>query len=267
MSRSIATHPILRLHTPTFNDIDVGESAAPACLVLDNDGLIDLIIGEYWGTLHHYEQTHSGSDEFTLVTDNFSGIDVGMRSAPLFTDLDNDGLFDLLIGEDNGSLNHYEQSEAGSYTFALVTENFNEIDVGEESVPAVAILNSDGLLDLLIGEHYGTLHQYEQAAFGSTTFTLVTENFSGIDAGLSSAPVIYDIDDDWRLDLFVGNWDGIIHHYEQETFGSSTFISMSEDFPGIDVGFGNSAPALADLDNDGLLDLLVGAGCGDHKSL
>ena len=58
------------------------------------------------------------------------------------------------------------------------------------------------------------------------------------------------------LDLVVGDWDGMLTYMENT--GTSTapaFVlrtGSANPFYGIDVGFG-SAPALADLDNDGAL--------------
>jgi uncharacterized protein (DUF2141 family) len=74
--------------------------------------------------------TKLNTDNFPLVTASFNSIDVGGASAPAITDLDGDGLLDMLVGKDDGTLNHYAQAAANSATFALVTASFNTIDVG-----------------------------------------------------------------------------------------------------------------------------------------
>ena len=51
----------------------------------------------------------------------FSGIDVGINSAPAFADLDNDGDKDLIIGELDGNLNYYENT--GNAVVPEWTEN------------------------------------------------------------------------------------------------------------------------------------------------
>ncbi|PID29564.1 MAG: hypothetical protein CSB55_01610, partial [Candidatus Cloacimonadota bacterium] len=123
---------------------------------------MDLIIGEYHGNLNHYEQNAVNSNEFDLVTDKFNKIDAGRYSAPAFTDLDNDGLLDLIIGEQDGNLNHYEQNAANSTGFTLVTENLNNINVGNNAKPVFTDLDNDGMLDLVIGNEAGELKHYEQ---------------------------------------------------------------------------------------------------------
>ncbi|MFY8034825.1 MAG: FG-GAP-like repeat-containing protein, partial [Flexibacteraceae bacterium] len=150
--------------TTTFNSIVIGSNCLPAITDLDGDGLLDLLIAEAPGNLNHYEQTAVNGLSFSLVTDNFNGINIGLYGSPAFTDLDGDGLLDMLIGEQDGNLNHYEQNTANSTSFTLVTANFNGIDVGSNSTPAFTDLDGDGLLDMLIGEFDGNLNHFEQNA-------------------------------------------------------------------------------------------------------
>jgi len=179
-----------------FNAIDVGMFSAPTFTDLDGDSLLDLIIGERTGILHHYEQDSANDTSFSLVTANFNAIDVGFHSTPTFTDIDQDGLLDLIIGESDGNLNHYEQDSEYGTSFSLVTQNFNAIDEGFRATPAFADIDHDGLLDLIIGQWDGILHHYEQDSENDTSFSLVTLNFNSIDVGDNSTPTFTDIDHD-----------------------------------------------------------------------
>jgi hypothetical protein len=78
-------------------------------------------------------------------------------------DLDGDGKLDMLVGKQGGALRHYEQTAANATTFALVTDTFNGINVGDLSAPAFTDLDGDGKLDMLVGKADGTLSHYEQA--------------------------------------------------------------------------------------------------------
>jgi hypothetical protein len=80
--------------------------------------------------------------DFTLITANFNSIDLTYSSKPSFTDLDGDGLLDLITGENYGYLNHYEQDTVNSTSFILVIENF--IDAGIDSAPSFTDLDGDG---------------------------------------------------------------------------------------------------------------------------
>jgi hypothetical protein len=62
------------------------------------------------------------SVNFILVDSLFCSIDVGGWAAPTFTDLDGDGLTDLLIGNLDGRIYHYEQLNPDTVAFALVTD-------------------------------------------------------------------------------------------------------------------------------------------------
>ncbi|MCA3286721.1 MAG: VCBS repeat-containing protein [Roseomonas sp.] len=78
-----------------FNGIDVGSRSTPSFVDLDGDGRLDLVSGEYNGTLLAWRNTGSaGAPTFTALTGSanpFNGIDVGSRSTPSFCDLDGDG--------------------------------------------------------------------------------------------------------------------------------------------------------------------------------
>jgi len=99
-----------RLLRPTFADID-------------NDGDFDLFVGEFDGNINFYRNTGTASNPiFALETKNFASIDVGDFSTPTFTDIDNDGDFDLFVGELDGNINFYRNDgTATNPTLTLVT--------------------------------------------------------------------------------------------------------------------------------------------------
>ncbi|MCD4818032.1 MAG: FG-GAP-like repeat-containing protein [Candidatus Cloacimonetes bacterium] len=247
--------------TETFNSINVIESSAPTFTDLDGDGLLDLLVGNGngYGVIYHYEQDSENSMSFTFVTDSFNSIDVGNRSAPTFTDLDGDGLLDLLIGENDGNINHYEQDAENSTGFTFVTSMFNSIDIGRYSKPTFTDIDNDCLLDLLVGEESGNLNHYEQDSENSMSFTFVTNSFNSIDVGILSAPAFTDLDSDGLLDLIVGNGDGdgVIYHYEQDSENSMSFTFVTNSFNSAGAEW-ESAPTFTDLDGDGLLDYIFG---------
>ena len=285
------------------------DRTGPAFADIDNDGLLDLVVGDDDGTLKLYEQESVNSDNFTFIEYNFSGIDVDERARPTFVEIDNDGLLDLVIGAGDGKLYHYEQESVNSYNFVYIPGGINGIDVGSQSAPTFTDIDNDGLLDLVIGEYSYNWELYEQSSPNSNVFTLITENFNGFsygvptfqyldndglldliiggDSGISHheqeyqnsydfvfigylnilffpfhsylAQVIIDIDNDDLLDLVFGETDGDLNHYEQASTNSCNFNVMPDliNPNRFDVGR-NAKPTIIDIDNDGLLDMIVG---------
>ncbi len=243
-----------------FCDIDIGEFATPSFTDLDNDGLLDLIVGGQSGFLYHYEQDSVNSQNFTLLTNRFNDIDVEYDSAPSFVDLDGDDLLDMIVGERHGNLRHYAQDSIGSEFFTIVEDTLSNIVVGHRPRPAFTDLDNDNLLDLIIGDMSGYIRHYEQDAAGSTTFNLITDRLGTeiIHVGRYSAPTIVDLQGNGALDLIIGNYDGYVLHYESTVPGSDfTFQSGLSLGDFIDVGT-KSVPAIADLNHDGKLEIIVG---------
>ena len=116
----------------------LGAHSAPSFVDIDNDGDQDLLIGEFGGFLNYYENTGTPLAptyiERTGAANPFDGIDIGLLSTPSFTDIDNDGDQDLVIGETDGNLNYYENTGtalAPAYTERTGAANpFDDINIG-----------------------------------------------------------------------------------------------------------------------------------------
>ncbi|MBC8385078.1 MAG: VCBS repeat-containing protein [Candidatus Cloacimonetes bacterium] len=197
----------------SFETISAVSNPSIKIIDLDNDGLDDIIVGNYEGSLVHYEFTESG--EISLISESFSSILVSNCSKPCFADFDFDGRLDMLIGDlSSMDIHHYEQSAANSYQFDFVTDTFLDEYLDYELAPYVFDTYSDGYLELFLGRSDGTISLYSQEYYGSNTFTLLTHNMDYIDVGESSNPVVVDLDFDDSADLFITNMSGDIYRYE-----------------------------------------------------
>ena len=116
------------------------------------------------GNLKHYEQVVLNDTNFQIVSKRFFPeiIDVGRWSAPATTDLDDDGLLDLIIGERSGTCSYYRQQELGSASFTLVSDFFVEFDFGSYASPCFIDLDNNGLKDLIVGNTRGNLVYFQR---------------------------------------------------------------------------------------------------------
>ena len=265
-----------------FNSFDVGTRSSPIFADIDRDGDLDLVAGENGGTLKYYLNESVGNTiTFTAKTtaseNPFNGFDVGDDSTPIFTDINGDGDLDLVVGAFNGILNYFLKESTGgsiSFTDKTTTKNpFNGLSVVESnSTLALADIDGDGDQDLVVGGFDGTLRYFLNESTGDTSiFTEKTGTetpFNGFDVGNLSAPTFADIDGDGDQDLVVGGLDGTLKYFLNESTGGS--ISFTEQtstdnfFNGFDVG-NSSIPTLADIDEDGDQDLVVGESMGTLK--
>ncbi len=102
------TVPAFTADTSLFAGLDVGSYSQPGVVDFDKDGDWDLFIGNSSGGLGFYRNTGSNTiPMFSLVSANFSSIDVGSYAAPVFADSDGDGDQDLFVGEYYGVIKHY----------------------------------------------------------------------------------------------------------------------------------------------------------------
>ncbi len=150
-----------------FGLSDVGSQAAPTLADLDNDGDLDALIGYYAGQTLFFENTGSASSVAfaAAITNPFGLTNVSFYASPTLADIDGDGDLDAFIGEYDGNIMFFENTgTATSPNFVAGMSNpFGLIDVGDYSSPALADLNADGALDLVIGEYHGGAWLFLQA--------------------------------------------------------------------------------------------------------
>ncbi|MDX2286708.1 MAG: T9SS type A sorting domain-containing protein [Bacteroidia bacterium] len=97
-----------------FNNVNNGDNSYPMFADLDQDGDPEALLGEESGILNYYLNQGSASNPvFAAQTGGanpLNGVDVGLRSAPSFVDIDNDGDQDLVIGARSGTLTFYRNT-------------------------------------------------------------------------------------------------------------------------------------------------------------
>jgi hypothetical protein len=184
-----------QLVTPTFESIDVGDYSAPYFADINQDSLLDLIIGEKRGTIAYYENTGTKtSPSFTLVSNKFGGIEYPSSEVypnPVVSDLDSNGYLDLIVGAQQYEL-FYQYTGGKLFFYPDFNKDTNSVfavkdsiilntetklpltrSVGRKVSPAITNMDGDGIPDIICGGDRGGLILFNTNV---SLFTVITAN-------------------------------------------------------------------------------------------
>ena len=231
----------------------------------DNDGMLDIIVGERYGQIHYYRRTSEVPVTLTKEADLVCGgtiIDAGYNSAPVCIDWNEDGKRDLLIGNESPGnvrlyINESTNDDPVYNSYSLIQSSGTPI-ISYRNCPQVYDMNLDGMKDILIGVNGGQIYYYEN------TGTNESPVFSGseyiISTGGSGARFwVDDWNEDGLPDVLSSNFNGFIRvHIQQfqsiegeETSTTRTIAANMNPFAGSVVisadGFCNGTISIYDL--------------------
>jgi len=159
--------------------IDVGQFATPQWVDLNEDGLLDLAVGEKNGNVNFYANigtANVASYEFRedtlggMVATNILGI-FGYSVPHFFKNEVNE--WEVLLGTETGQVNHFSNVSGNLLgDFTLDTTDFQGINEGERCAVWFEDITSDGKRDLFIGQIGGGLGFYT-----SDSIVSVNESF------------------------------------------------------------------------------------------
>ena len=237
----------------TKNTIDGSPGSARSVSVgdIDGDGDLDISLTAYSST-NFYWYENNGSQSFTRRT-----ISTDNHLFPILIDLDEDGDIDFVShSTKDGSYRIVWNENDGSENF---TQNIIANDYGAQL--AVADLDEDGDYDV-IGADYSNGHINWYANDGSESFTKNTIDNSGMTNAWDIK--VGDVDGDGDLDVV-----GMASTNNSTADDKIVWYinNGSESFTEYDVDTDLNRPykfRMADIDNDGDLDMMVGSRDGDQ---
>ena len=262
-------------------------SVGAAWLDYDNDGLLDLYVGNYLdfdpaykyyyapdgfpGPLAYDSQKdvlyhNNGDGNFQDVTDSMGIVDIDGRAMGVGAgDYDMDGFMDIYVANDH-TLNYLFHNEGGKKFIDRGTMSGTAFSQAGEATVSMSVdfadYNNDGLLDMFVSDDtYCSLYKNEgNGVYSDKSYPSGLSTVCAQFVGWSSTFVDYDNDGDVDIYKTNGALKHLYGHEDQllENTGDGKFADVSlgrgEYFSKEYVGRGT---CVGDFDNDGDMDVLV----------
>jgi len=251
----------------------------PALYDFDDDGDEDFFGGNSSGTISFFRNNGSSTHaQWQFETSNFGGITVLLdtvitgaktahgASAMQVFDYENDGRADIFFGDffSNGVYHLQNIGDGVSPRFRLITKTFPQPEPAQTpglNQTTFAVL--DSLTDLFVTVGFPSaavdnfLHYRNGGSRAQPVYQLVTKNFiSSIDIGRRSHVAWADFNADGLSDFILSGDRGNIIAYQGQD--DSSFQWISDNWIPATATLSGVAPALVDLNDDGLLDFVAG---------
>jgi len=247
----------------------------------NNDGCMDILVlrGAWEFPVRKSLLRNNCNGTFTDVTREAGLAEPATRTqAALWADINNDGLLDLLVGNENGPSQLFLNKGDGTFQDISTTSGINKIAF-TKGVTA-ADYDNDGYVDFYVSNLYGGNFLYHNNH--NNTFTEVSQQ-AGVHQPQSQsfATWFFDYDNDGWPDIFVTSYffslDETMRSYmglptNAETFklyknlGNGTFkdVTVEAGLNKINVPMGAN---FGDVDNDGYPDIYLATGGPEYGAM
>jgi hypothetical protein len=255
-----ASAPSWNLETEYFESMDFGGHSAPTFCDTDNDGDLDLFVGNNDGVVQYYRNDGTAAAyNYVLANNTFATATAGQYTVPAFCDIDGDGDQDLFIGSTTEIYFYRNDGTAASGSWSLTYTNYEMISTEIYAAPAFVDLDNDSDFDMVAGESHRGMAYYDNfgTALGAA-WQMVTRYYMSIDVQYPCFPSFCDIDDDGDHDLFIGRYYNDIYMLTNTGTAEVPAWETTE----TEYIQTSSIPVFCDIDDDGDYDLFVGTNEG-----
>ncbi len=233
------------LMTTNFSSAAVGD--------IDDDGHLEVIVGSYDNTVYALAGLN-GALKWKFYAGN------QVESSPALGDIDGDGEIEVVFGQG------FISGDKPKGVYALRGSDGTRkwfFNLGEDqrviSSPALGDIDGDGKTEVVIGTNAKKLYVFDGQgdAQGNARIKYIHEagNF------IESSPTLGDIDSDGKLEVVVGSHDGKLYSLEVVPGQQRLRVEWTYTPPAANIFF--SSPTLADIDGDGLLEIVIGNNNGE----
>ena len=241
---------------------------------LDGDGQDEMVLGMEDGRLWLFRIQDAGLGkslgQAVLLDSNFLEVTLNRFSAPVFFDLNQDGLPDLIAGErqhvwqtrpqrlTKGSLTYFENQGAGADgipVFVKQTDSLGGVDVIDRSFSNFGYARpsffqaEDGEIYLACGSENGEVFLYSGIRGNPDgAFTYLGKIACGglgeggaeaasrkLDVGIHAAPLLYDFTGDGLPELIVGNQCGGLQYFTSDALSIWEDAASAPPSPKLDI--------------------------------
>jgi ELWxxDGT repeat protein len=202
---------------------------------LDGDGFKEVISGDYYGVLYVWRHDGRSMPGFPIVAD---------AQTPAVGNLDDDPELEIVTGHQSIFVVNHDGTIAPGWP--------READNYISTPPTLADIDDDGTLEILIGEEDRKVHAYRGDGREVPGFPVRVDHAQNV-TGISVA----DLDGDGDREIVAGNSSHIYAWHHRDGNGDGEVDRVA----GWPVPGGTAvAPALGDIDGDGLPEVVAGAG-------
>jgi len=223
---------------------------------IDGDGMNEVIIGCFDQNIYAFDATGTPLPGQWPVTTGGT-----ITASPSLGDLDDDpGTLEVVIGSSDGSVYalRYDGSALNAAWPVQVVGFENGVRNDVDSSAALADLDNDGQLEIIVGSDGGYVHALNTDGSYLPGWPVATGG------EVFSSPAVADLDLDGDLEIIVGadvGADTDIGNRSSRLLGLEIDGSPSSGFPISYDQYGEarlrSSPLVKDLDNDGILELVA----------